>query len=60
MAGLPMVLAAASGSAGWPRRPAMAPMLGALAVLTFGGLTARLAGPRWAPLAALSWRSRCP
>ena len=29
-------------------------MLGAAAVLTFGGLAARLAGPRWAPLAALA------
>jgi len=28
-------------------------VLGAAAVLTFGGLAARLAGPRWAPLAAL-------
>jgi hypothetical protein len=32
----------------------MAPLLGAAAVLTFGGLAARLAGPRWAPLAALA------
>ena len=31
----------------------VAPVLGAAAVLTFGGLAARLAGPRWAPLAAL-------
>ena len=31
-----------------------APLLGALAVLTFGGLVARLAGPRWAPPAALA------
>jgi hypothetical protein len=29
------------------------PLLGACAVLTFGGLAARLTGPRWAPLAAL-------
>ena len=28
-------------------------MLGAAALLAFGGLTARLVGPRWAPLAAL-------
>jgi len=28
-------------------------VLGACAVLTFGGLAARLVGPRWAPLAAL-------
>ncbi len=30
-----------------------APALGAAALLAFGGLTARLVGPRWAPLAAL-------
>ena len=29
---------------------AMAPVLGACGVLTFGGLAARLVGPRWAPL----------
>jgi hypothetical protein len=32
----------------------MAPLLGACGVLTFGGLVARLVGPRWAPLAALA------
>ena len=32
---------------------AMAPLLGACGVLVFGGLVARLVGPRWAPLAAL-------
>ena len=31
-----------------------APVLGALAVFTFGGLVARLVGPRWAPLGALA------
>ena len=31
----------------------IAPLLGACGVLTFGGLAARLIGPRWAPLAAL-------
>ncbi len=31
-----------------------APVLGAAALLTFGGLTARLVGPRWAPLAVLA------
>nr|WP_184584070.1 hypothetical protein [Lipingzhangella halophila] len=30
-----------------------APLLGALGVLSFAGLAARLVGPRWAPLAAL-------
>src|SRR3984885_6620699 len=32
----------------------MAPILGACAILTFGGLVARLVGARWAPLAALA------
>ncbi len=35
------------------RGGALGPVLGAFGVLTFGGLAARLAGPRWAPLAAL-------
>jgi hypothetical protein len=30
------------------------PVLGALAIFTFGGLVARLVGPRWAPFAALA------
>src|SRR5215831_10786314 len=53
MAGLPMVLAAGFWAGGTGAAVAMAPLLGACAVLTFGGLAARLAGPRWAPLAAL-------
>ncbi len=53
MAGLPMILAGGFWIGGAAAATAMAPILGALAVLTFGGLTARLAGPRWAPLAAL-------
>ena len=53
MAGLPMVLAAGFWAGGAAAATAMAPILGALAVLTFGGLAARLIGPRWAPLAAL-------
>src|SRR5580704_13134115 len=53
MAGLPMVLAGAFWTGGVTAAVAMAPILGACAVLTFGGLAARLAGPRWAPLAAL-------
>ena len=31
----------------------VSPVIGALAVLTFGGLAGRLAGPQWAPPAAL-------
>jgi hypothetical protein len=53
MAGLPMILAGGFWVGGAAAATAMAPVLGALAVLTFGGLAARLAGPRWAPLAAL-------
>jgi hypothetical protein len=53
MAGLPMVLAAGFWAGGASAAVMVAPVLGALAVLTFGGLAARLAGPRWAPLAAL-------
>src|SRR5215468_2105655 len=53
MAGLPMALSAGFWAGGVTAAAAMAPLLGACAVLTFGGLAARLAGPRWAPLAAL-------
>ncbi len=53
MAGLPMVLAGGFWLGGVSATVAVAPVLGACAVLTFGGLAARLAGPRWAPLAAL-------
>lgn len=53
MAGLPMILAAGFWIGGVGSAVALAPVLGALAVLTFGGLAARLVGPRWAPLAAL-------
>ena len=53
MAGLPMILAGGFWIGGVTAAVAMAPILGACAVLTFGGLAARLAGPRWAPVAAL-------
>ena len=53
MAGLPMVLAGGFWIGGIAVAAAMGPLLGACAVLTFGGLAARLAGPRWAPVAAL-------
>ena len=53
MAGLPMVLASGFWIGGVTAAAAMGPVLGACAVLTFGGLAARLVGPRWAPLAAL-------
>ena len=54
MAGLPMVLAGAMWIGGANAALVAAPVLGAAALLTFGGLTARLAGPRWAPLAVLA------
>ncbi|HXW44322.1 MAG TPA: hypothetical protein VEL03_06030 [Streptosporangiaceae bacterium] len=54
MAGLPMVLAGAFWVGGVSAAVAMGPVLGACAILTFGGLVARLVGPRWAPLAALA------
>ena len=53
MAGLPMILAGGFWMGGVGAAAALAPVLGALAVLTFGGLVARLVGPRWAPLGAL-------
>ncbi len=53
MAGLPMTLAGAFWAGGLIWAEAVAPALGACAVLAFGGLVARLVGPRWAPLGAL-------
>ena len=54
MAGLPMILAAGFWAGGVSGAVLMAPLLGAFGVLTFGGLVARLAGPRWAALGALA------
>jgi hypothetical protein len=54
MAGLPMVLAGAMWIGGANAALLAAPVLGAAALLTFGGLAARLVGPRWAPLAVLA------
>ncbi|MDL4776051.1 hypothetical protein [Actinomadura xylanilytica] len=53
MAGLPMVLALGGWIGGTHGVLWMAPLLGACAVLAFGGLVARLVGPRWAPGGAL-------
>ena len=53
MAGLPMILAGGFWAGGVNAAVAMAPLVGACAVLSFGGLAARIVGPRWAPLAAL-------
>ena len=54
MAGLPMVLAGAMWVGGAHAALLAAPALGAAALLAFGGLTARLVGARWAPLASLA------
>ncbi len=54
MAGLPMVLAAAMWAGGSHAALLVAPALGALGLIAFGGLTARLVGPGWAPLACLA------
>jgi hypothetical protein len=53
MAGLPMMLAIGVWSGGTLAAVAMAPIIGACAVLAFAGLVGRLAGGRWAPAAAL-------
>jgi hypothetical protein len=54
MAGLPLLLAGGFWAGGVSAAVLVAPVLGACGVLTFGGLAARLIGPRWAPLAALA------
>jgi hypothetical protein len=54
MAGLPMVLSLGFWAGGARVAVFFAPLLGAAAVFMFGGLTARLIGPRWAPAAALT------
>jgi hypothetical protein len=54
MAGMPMLLSLGFWAGGMRLALFWAPVLGALAVFTFGGLVARLVGPRWAPFAALA------
>jgi len=53
MAGLPMALGVGFWLGGITAALLLAPLFGALAVVVFGGLAARLLGARWAPLAAL-------
>lgn len=60
MAGLPMVLAAAWWVNGVFYALTMAPVLGGAAILTFGGLAARLVGPRWAVPATLTLAAAFP
>jgi hypothetical protein len=52
MTGMPIVLAASVWLGGVPAALVTTPLIGACAVLSFGGLAGRLAGPRWAPAAA--------
>jgi hypothetical protein len=54
MAGLPMLLSLGFWAGGARIAVFFGPLLGAAAVFTFGGLAARLIGPRWAPFAALA------
>ena len=54
MAGLPMLLSVGFWAGGARLALLWAPVLGALGIFTFGGLVARLVGPRWAPLGALA------
>ncbi|WP_239103962.1 hypothetical protein [Microbispora corallina] len=60
MPGPPMLHAIGEWLAGVPGLLLVPPVLGALAVLTFGGTAARLAGPRWAVLAALVFAVSLP
>jgi hypothetical protein len=52
MTGMPLVLAAAIWLGGIPAALVITPIIGGCAILSFGGLAGRLAGPRWAPAAA--------
>ncbi|RJL30501.1 hypothetical protein [Bailinhaonella thermotolerans] len=52
MPGYPLVLAVGSWLGGVRGLLLMPPLIGALAVLVFGGVVARLVGPRWAVLGA--------
>ena len=51
--GLPVVLALGMWAHGITGAAVISPLLGALGILAVGGLTARLAGPQWAPAGAL-------
>ncbi len=52
MTGMPIVLAGAIWLGGIPAALVITPLIGGCAVLSFGGLAGRLAGPGWAPAAA--------
>ncbi|HEX6931332.1 MAG TPA: hypothetical protein VF162_04245 [Streptosporangiaceae bacterium] len=52
--GLPMLLAGGFWTSGTGGGAVIGPVLGALAVLSFGGLAGRLVGRQWAPAGALA------
>jgi hypothetical protein len=52
-AGLPMLLAGGFWTSGTGGGAVIGPVLGGLAILTFGGLVGRLVGRQWAPAGAL-------
>ncbi len=52
MTGMPILLAASVWLGGIPAALVTTPLIGGCAVLSFGGLVGRLAGPKWAPAAA--------
>ncbi|MEO5878240.1 MAG: hypothetical protein ABIS86_11135 [Streptosporangiaceae bacterium] len=60
MAGLPLLLALGGWIGGTQALLGMAPLLGACAVLSFGGLVGRLVGPSWAPAGALAFAVSWP
>ncbi len=53
-AGLPMLLAGGFWTSGTGGGAVIGPVLGGLAILTFGGLVGRLVGRQWAPAGALA------
>ena len=53
-AGLPMLLTAGFWTSGVAGGAVLGPVIGGLAVLSFGGLVGRLAGRQWAPAGALA------
>jgi hypothetical protein len=60
MAGIPIILTPSAALGGPYAMLGTMPVIGALAVLSFGGLTARLVGPRWAPLGAFAFALTWP
>lgn len=60
MPGLPMLLAVAAWIGGLPSMLVVNAVVGALSVLAFAGLTGRLVGPRWVPLATITLAGSFP